>query len=173
MWFCFFQTTIFQSLTHLHLSCIQLARIIFHNWNKCHLLCNILLGRAIRLNFSSKRKKPISLHSLYLHFWIFRSQNTVRFFFFFLPKCKKDVIYVFKSIGESFTYSFRSNIVPSHNHIQSTVRPTQQSLYEGTNEQPSSEINTALNARGHDVTKPPLKIACLEARASFIIETIL
>lgn len=83
------------------------------------------------------------------------------------------MIYVFKSIGESFTYSFRSNIVPSHNHIQSTVRPTQQSLYEGTNEQPSSEINTALNARGHDVTKPPLKIACLEARASFIIETIL
>lgn len=93
--------------------------------------------------------------------------------FFFLPKCKKHVIYVFKSFGESFTYSFRSNIVASHNHIQSTVRPTQQSLYKGTNEQPSSEINTALNATGHDVTKPPLKVACLEARASFIIETIL
>lgn len=53
------------------------------------------------------------------------------------------------------------------------MRPNQQSLYEGTNELQSSEINTALNVKGYDVTKPPLKVACLEARASFIIETIL
>ena len=44
-----------------------------------------------------KRKKKISLHSLYLHFGLFRSQNKGQIF----AKMKECVIYVFKSFGES------------------------------------------------------------------------
>lgn len=89
MWVCFFQTTIFQSLIHLHLSCTELARIIFHNRNKCHLLCVILLGRVRRLNSSSKGKKRISFTLSTYPSDFSEVKVRVRFFFFFTKMQKK------------------------------------------------------------------------------------